>query len=89
MKRKMRLTTVMGGLSAFFIVWVCMAHLLIPHDMNTTSNYCFSDKTELLNFELKLKEEKIPYSQISETTVKISKDNTEQADIIFNQISEQ
>ena len=48
--------------------------------------YCFSDKSELEGFELELEEENISFSQLSDTTVNISKDNEEQADTIFHQI---
>ena len=60
---------------------------MVPHNMNTTVNYCFSDQSELEGFELKLEEENISFSQISDTTVNISKDNEEQADTIFYQIT--
>lgn len=54
--------------------------------MNTTANYCFSDKSELIEFESKLNEWNISFSQISDTTVRISKSNENQADIIFKQV---
>lgn len=88
MKGRKGLITVVGYLSVAFLVWICLAYIFIPHNNNTTSNYCFSDKTELLDFESKLKEENIPFSRISETSIKISKNNTEQADQVFNQIFE-
>lgn len=50
-------------------------------------NYCFSDQTELDGFELELEKENISFSRISDTTVNISKDNEEQADTNFYQIT--
>lgn len=86
MERKMGITEIIGYLSSALLVWLLIGYLLAPHNLNTTVNYCFSDKSELVGFELKLEEENISFSQISDTTVNISKDNEEQADNIFYQI---
>lgn len=87
MERKIGITKVIGCLSSAFLVCLLIGYLMVPHNMNTTVNYCFSDQSELEGFELKLEEENISFSQISDTTVNISKDNEEQADTIFYQIT--
>lgn len=87
MERKMGITKVIGCLSSALLVCLLIGYLMVPHNMNTTVNYCFSDQSELEGFELKLEEENISFSQISDTTVNISKDNEEQADTIFYQIT--
>lgn len=87
MERKMGITKFIGCLSSALLVCLLIGYLMVPHNMNTTVNYCFSDQSELEGFELKLEEENISFSQISDTTVNISKDNEEQADTIFYQIT--
>lgn len=89
MKREIGITKVIGGLSTGLLVFLFIGYLIVPHDMNTTVNYCFSDKSELAEFELKLEEGNIAFSQTSNTTVKITKGNENQADLIFNQITKQ
>lgn len=88
MKRNSGITKIIGCLSSVFIVWVIIGLIIVPHKMNNTTNYCFSDKSEVLIFEQKLKEENISFSQISDTTVNIINDNREKADNIYNQIFE-
>lgn len=87
MKRKTGIIKIMGCLSCALLVFLFIGYLMAPHNMNTTVNYCFSDQSELDGFELELEEENISFSQISDTTVNISKDNEEQADTIFYQIT--
>lgn len=86
MERKTGIIKVMGCLSSALLVLLLIGYLIAPHNMNTTINYCFSDQSELEGFELKLEEANISFSQISDTTVNLSKDNKEQADTIFSQI---
>ena len=86
MKREIGITKVIGCLSMALLVFLFIGYLIVPHDMNTTANYCFSDKSELIKFESKLNEWNISFSQISDTTVRISKSNENQADIIFKQV---
>lgn len=87
MEKRMRLTKFMGYLSAIFLAYVFICYLISPHDMNSTVNYCFSDTAELKNFETQLNEKNISFSQVSDTTIKISKENKKQADSLFNKIS--
>ena len=86
MERKTGIIKIMGCLSSALLVYLFIGYLMAPHNMNTTVNYCFSDQSELEGFELELEEENISFSQLSDTTVNISKDNEEQADTIFHQI---
>ena len=87
MERKTGIVKIMGCLSSALLVFLLIGYLMAPNNMNTTVNYCFSDQSELDGFELELEEENISFSQISDTTVNISKDNEEQADTIFYQIT--
>lgn len=87
MERKTGIIKIMGCLSSALLVSLLIGYLMAPNNMNTTVNYCFSDQSELDGFELELEEENISFSQISDTTVNISKDNEEQADTIFYQIT--
>lgn len=87
MERKTGIVKVMGCLSSVLLVFLLVGYLMAPHNMDTTVNYCFSDQSELEGFELKLEEENISFSKISDTTVNISKANEEQADTIFYQIT--
>ena len=87
MERKTGMVKIMGCLSSALLVLLFIGYLMAPHNMNTTVNYCFSDQSELEGFELKLEEENVSFSQISDTTVNVSKDNEEQADTIFYQIT--
>lgn len=87
MERKTGIIKIMGCLSSALLVFLFIGYLMAPHNMNTTVNYCFSDQSELEGFELELEEENISFSQISDTTVNISKNNEEQADTIFYQIT--
>ena len=86
MKREIGITKVIVCLSTVLLVFLFIGYLIVPHDMNTTVNYCFSDKSELIEFGSKLNERNISFSQISDTTVRISKSNENQADNIFNQV---
>lgn len=88
MKRNLRITKIIGCLSSVFIICVIIGLITVPHKMNNTTNYCFSDKSEVQIFEQKLKEENISFSQISDTTVSIVNDDKKKADNIFNQIFE-
>lgn len=84
----MRITKIAGYISGALLVFLFIGYLMVPRDMNTTVNYCFSDKSELEDFELKLEEENISFSKISDTTIKIPKDHEKQADNIFYQITQ-
>lgn len=88
MKRNIGITKIIGCLLSVFIVWVIIGLIIVPHKMNNTTNYCFSDKSEVLIFEQKLKDEDISFSQISDTTINIVNDNKEKADNIYNQLFE-
>ena len=87
MERKTGIIKIRGCLSSALLAFLLIGDLMAPNNMNTTVNYCFSDQSELDGFELELEEENISFSQLSDTTVNISKDNEEQADTIFYQIT--
>lgn len=86
MERKTGIVKIMGCLSSALLIFLLIGYMS-SHNMDTTVNYCFSDQSELEGFELKLEKENISFSQISDTTVNISKDNEEQVDTIFYQIT--
>ena len=86
MERKTGIVKIMGCLSSALLIFLLIGYMS-SHNMDTTVNYCFSDQSELEGFELKLEKENISFSQISDTTVNIAKDNEEQVDTIFYQIT--
>ena len=87
MPKQFGITKIMGVISAFFLMLLVIG-FIVPRNISNTTNYCFSDVTERTFFEQKLKENKISFSQISDTTVQIGKENEEKADNIFSQTFE-
>ncbi|MCI6855193.1 MAG: hypothetical protein MR908_07845 [Firmicutes bacterium] len=87
MKLRTGMTKVMFYLSSAFLAILIVSYIMVSPKMDYTKNYCFSDKSELLIFEQKLAIENISFSQLSDTTVNISKDDEKRADNIFEQIS--
>lgn len=86
MKPRMGITKIMFYLSSAFLIILIASYIMVSSKMDCTKNYCFSDKLELLIFEQRLATENISFSQLSDTTVNISKDNEKRADTIFEQI---
>lgn len=88
MPKQFGITKIMGVISAFFLMLLVIGFIVVPRNISNTTNYCFSDVTDRTFFEQKLKENKISFSQISDTTVQIGKENEEKADNIFSQTFE-
>ena len=86
MREKIGIIKIVGCLSSFLLICLLVGVIVAPHNLSDTKNYCFSDKAELTLFEQKLEEENISFSQLSDTSINVSKNNEKKADEIFYNI---